>query len=592
MAALFLIFYIPTLIPGQFVASESYIFGYNNRIGILLVVLLTSIGAILLRKPGPQFPSVCPSDSVHRATFWTCISVMIAVGIGMYLLTSRLGTYGESGYLINRIEMASLGLRPYRDFEFAYGAGLIYGPLFLGHLLHLNVPNAYYLFWIINLGLGTWFLAEVVDQIDYPGQHRNKIFISLFLVALLSVIGMGTNGTGFRFAIAPLLGIVVFRTIRDGSMRSQIIGSFLLVIFTSLLLLISPETGVAFTLGASAFELMFYRRSAGKRWLLPYLGMLLLLALLLAAANYFQVFQTLKSYASGGYNFPIIPAPSILFFLFSLFICARVLESAISKGNVRSNYVFVLLISVPMISPALGRCDPFHLYWCGLSFLMIGFLWASANVRAWKYFCGAFTVIFIILGGLSGLWAYRGELARASVNLILLHADSSPWINRQINGVLKLQLGEKAAKAKIATLSLVSQQDASSDIQQIPSQVRGILEAPFGYGRSHKTTSLDFGYYWGITNVPDLDGVARKISELEQNPNRQLLLPEHYDRFCLVDPDATRIMIRFVFAYPFDAPYVNNQSVYQPLCAYISTRYVLAVPAQPETFGYEIWTPK
>jgi hypothetical protein len=40
------VFYLPYLVPVPPSASESYIFGYSNRLGVLLLLLLTSIGTI------------------------------------------------------------------------------------------------------------------------------------------------------------------------------------------------------------------------------------------------------------------------------------------------------------------------------------------------------------------------------------------------------------------------------------------------------------------------------------------------------------------------------------------------------------------
>ena len=114
------VFYIPTLIPGKFVVSDSYVFGYNNQVALLLFVFLTAIGAVWALRLGLAFPSTGPADRVHRKTFWICMAAAFGVCLVMYRLTSGLGAFGESAYLINRIELASQGLRPYRDFEYPY----------------------------------------------------------------------------------------------------------------------------------------------------------------------------------------------------------------------------------------------------------------------------------------------------------------------------------------------------------------------------------------------------------------------------------------------------------------------------------------
>ena len=47
--ALAAIFYLPRLVPTAPSASDSYIFGYNNRIGILLLLFFVALGVILTR---------------------------------------------------------------------------------------------------------------------------------------------------------------------------------------------------------------------------------------------------------------------------------------------------------------------------------------------------------------------------------------------------------------------------------------------------------------------------------------------------------------------------------------------------------------
>jgi hypothetical protein len=44
--SLFAIFYLPYFFPVPPSTSDSYIFGYNNRVGIILFFLLVSFGAV------------------------------------------------------------------------------------------------------------------------------------------------------------------------------------------------------------------------------------------------------------------------------------------------------------------------------------------------------------------------------------------------------------------------------------------------------------------------------------------------------------------------------------------------------------------
>lgn len=587
--ALFLISYVPTLVAGRFVVSDSYVFGYNNRVGFLLVLLFTGIAALLLRKSKLKFSTADSSDSVRSAVLWICVAAIVASGIGMYLLTSRLGSFGESTYFINRIELCSRGLRPYRDFEFAYGSFFIYGPLLLTRLLHISIPNAYYLFWIINLGLGTWFLFEVVNGVDFPGRHRNTIFILLFLVTLLSVLCVGLNYTALRFVLAPFSAILIFRVIHDGKIKSQIWGSLLMLFFTAVLILVSPEIAIADALGMLAFMPMFYWRSNRKHWILAYLGALVFMACLFYEANRSGVFSTLVSIGEGGLNFPIIPSPSMLMFLFVFFLGAQQVISALVAGSIHSNYVSVLLVCLPTVAAALGRCDPGHIFWNALILLLIGFLWASGSPIAWKYYSAAFILIFVALGSVSSLWLYRSELGRAFINVALSGTSRPGGVHEVATHLLTRHFGA-AAPAKLFKLSALAHQDASSDSIDLKPHLEGLSMAPFGYSVSHNPTFLDFGYYWGMLNVVDSKAVTWKIAELRSRPDRGLLLPEHWEGNCSIAPDDSKKLIQILFMYPYQAHAVHTQSVYVPLCSYIYSHYGFV--GSSETNGYQLWSPK
>jgi len=65
------------------------------------------------------------------------------------------------------------------DFEWPFGAGLLYGPLLLHRLLPVGLVQAYYVFWIVNCLLGIWLLYKVINMVDYPSERKNTGFSSV-----------------------------------------------------------------------------------------------------------------------------------------------------------------------------------------------------------------------------------------------------------------------------------------------------------------------------------------------------------------------------------------------------------------------------
>ena len=579
------VLYIPTLVPGSFVSSESYIFGYNNRIGILLILILIGLNILLFRPREANRPILLSSDSVHSITIWSCVGIVGTLGLGMYILTSRFGSFGESIYFINRIGLATHNLRPYRDFEFAYGAIFIYGPLLIHNFLHISVPAAYYLFWIVNLMLGTWFTAEVVKQLDFPGKYRNAIFIFFFIATLSCVITAGVNYTGFRFALGPLFGILLVRTIKEGRSNSNFRGLAVIFFSTVSLLLISPEVAVAFAFGASLFITVYHYQSKVKYWFVPCALEYILIGSLFIVANHLMVFESFKRVSGGGYFFPIMPAPCILLFVVSLYYCARMAIMDIAKHDFRSNYHCVLLISFPMIFPALGRCDPYHILFDGMSIFILAFLAASQSPREWKWYRFTFVSVFIILAGFSMLTLYRSDLLLAAIS----RSSSTPE-EMKASSFYKLfakRYPDKIGKMENKLLERFSKYDDG-----IPSHMNSPIFAPFGYYSNAAPSLLQSGYYLALVMVIDSRSVNKKIAELANHPDANLLLPRNFIDLCSIDPEGSKQMMRKLFMYPYNGHAVHTQSVYEPLYNYIISNYTIFTPPQPVPSNYQLWEPK
>lgn len=620
VVALAAISYLPTLIPGKFVASSSYIFGYNNHAGVALIFIFAAIGALWSQKLGLPFIPRINSTRVRTNVLWLSIAVVGLLSLGMYFLTEKAGYYGESAYLINRIELASHGLRPYRDFEYAYGASFVYLPLLLSRLLHITISDAYYLFWFFNLVGGIWLLSEVVRRVDYPSPHKNEIFLLLYGFMLTEIISTGLNYTWFRFALAPFFSLLIFEVIQADAalitstetaipasisgiyqqpispkgpgLARQAYGSFLVVVFTLLLLLVSPEIGVAFALGISTYMLFFYSGVREKSWILPYGSMLLAICFELFLANKFQVFDTLKAFGSGGFNFPIIPvAPPILFFLSSLFLSAAYIFFTLSMKIFRTSTMCVLMVTLPELPAAFGRCDPGHLIFYGFGIVLVGLLYISNHSRIWRWYRAAFIIIFIVGGLIVSLWLNSAGMARSAIELIFSsQKQSGSVLEKTANHLLVWHFGEALADEKISKLKAESR--GSVDNPRTPSQIQGIAEAPFGYVATRSTTDVDWGYYFAELNVSEGKAVAEKVAELQAHPTRMLLLPDHYEKSCSIDPMVERIEISFLFLYPYSARVVHPASIYGPICSYIDSNYLQIAPPQASTYGYGIWVRK
>jgi hypothetical protein len=285
---------------------------------------------------------------------------------------------------------------------------------------------------------------------------------------------------------------------------------------------------------------------------------MLLIALLITADGKLGAFSTIKSFASGGYNFPVIPAPHILLLFATVFLCACYIAECLSTGRFRSNSFLLLLVSIPLLSASMGRCDPAHVLFDILGAFIFCMLRISNNHLLWKWYRLAFVITFIVLFSFTSLLFYANNVSRAV---------ASHFRSKELP-------------------------DASKDFSSLPPQLKGTAQIPFAYFASHNPTGLEGGYYFGLVSAVDTHAVALKISELANNPDRDLVLPADFDGHCQSRPDESRWLIRVLFAYPFNGKAVHPQNIYAPLCDYIDANYSLKVPPQPASFNYGIWTRK
>ena len=146
--------------------------------------------------------------------------------------------------------------------------------------------------------------------------------LTLFSVSSLSLFSTGTNYSFVRF-LTPSFGVlVVHRLLRPSNLKTHPAGIALIFPFSVLNLLISPEMGIIFATGAALY-LIGFRQVRSTRDGLVFFGAVLGVVASVAVAVKAQEFATFFSFRSGGLNFPIVPAVSVLTFFAAIWIAAK-----------------------------------------------------------------------------------------------------------------------------------------------------------------------------------------------------------------------------------------------------------------------------
>ena len=590
-----LLLWLPYRFPVAPSVSDSYLFGFNNHVG-LVVVLAFALAVAFCTRTWTYTP---PGDSsaflLPRSYLYGSLGVMLLASGALCLPVIKLAGIEESIYLVDRVKLVIEGHRPGTDFEFAYGPMLLYGPAWLARVLALSAAGAYGLFWVMLNLSGVAMLYATLQGIDAPFRLRRPAFLFFVVVALANLLSTGINYSLFRFASPCFFALVVYRLLdRTVSPWARPLGILAVAPSYALLLTVSPELALAFGCGLCLFLLLFYDLRPW-RTMASFLAMVALLALTTWAASTLQVFATLNAFRTGGYNFPILPAPHIVLLLLALAVVSAYLLQRLRLHRPDA-LVTLTLVSAGSVVGAFGRCDPVHVFLDPLGCWIAAFVVAGSFDRFGSMFLRATFCVFVLLDAPPSLYGSAANLAKAAIPTIFANEpeNSNTRLDRFIEERSAKIFGPGKAQGKLAELRFVAHHQGTIDLDRLYGDAPGtIFAAPFGFAPSHSgtfhTPQVDPGFYFGLENVLTPEAVQHKVAELAKHPERPLLMLATQENSCALDPQQERQAISSLFFYPYRAAARNPGSILEPVCTYIRTHYRVAVPASPEHFGYSLW---
>lgn len=530
--------------------SASYLFGFSNRAGLGIFALFGLGIALFAPAFGIPGGTVRLRHRLQRSTLYWALAITLGVSGTIFFATRTLGGIDESVYLIDRVKLVLEGRVPNRDFEWPYGLLFLYGPTWLARGLHLAVGDAYGVFWILLSLAGVWLLFCTLQWVEEPGLPARTTFLVTTGAGLVALLGTGVNYSLFRFVLPCFFGVWIWRIIT----RRKAIGILLVAPCYAVLLALSPEFALSFLIGMGLYLSWFsghWNRSdrfagvalagivAGTTW---------------AAAN-LGTFQTMKAFSTGGFNFPIVPAPHILLFMLGIAICSAYVGRSI-RTRQASGLLMLILVSGVATAGALGRCDPGHVFLDPMGI----------------------TIAALVLGSTAS--AYGRAYVTATVCVFVAFP--------LVLSTAKLLSEKQHVVARIATAQ-------TTDLDGIFGMTSGtVFAAPMGFAPNHLGTwhaaEVDQGYFLGFQDVLTPAAVNTKIAELAEHAERPLLLPEQWDKACEMNPELHRRLMSILFLYPYTAAAQHTESINTPFCKYVEQHYLLKIPSSPDRLGYEVWT--
>jgi hypothetical protein len=426
--------------------------------------------------------------------------------------------------------------------------------------LPLNVSQAYYLFWLINCLLGTLLLFKSVNLVNYPTDAKEEIFLLLFLAGVFYLVWMGTNYTLLRFSCPVLFLLVIQRLFKDCTFKAKVRAVLSCVAFAAILILISPEISIAFAFGSVCICLFSRSEQALQRGV-TVSALLVTLSVVFWFAGRLRILDTLLADEGGAINLPILIAPHILVYFAVLIVCACYIFRCLRDRRIDDNTFGLVAFSLPMVVPALGRCDPAHVFFNGLAAFLVTMCYVSNHNRAWRFYRVAFALFSFILPSLA--------------QLLLLSAAF-----RQVSA---FNAQESDLPAKL-------------DLNRLFPTWHGRFLAPFGYRpggvATYQSSRIEYGRFEELIDVSTPRLVTEKVEELKEHPEKALILPKRFENVCQGDVAVERLFINLAFLVPYRGRVVHPDSARHPICDYIRERYRLEQQPTPQTFWYGLWVPK
>ena len=593
---------VPEAFPVPPSASDSYVFQFNNRVALPLLLFLVAAGTVITRGFGIFLEAAGAQGlgELRRRDLWGALAVTIGFGLLLLAMVHTLGGMNESTYLVDRARLAAAGLRPYRDFEFSYGALLVYGPVAVARLLRVSVVAGYWIFWLLNCVASTALLYRVVSLTSYATRWRRLIFWFFAVVAVLGMLCTGTNYTFVRFAMGPWFGLEMQRSLHAGAGERPRYGRAVFLAYAGTLttLLISPEMGLAFFAGALLWlALQRHAWTIGRAVAL--VGFAVAALATFALAGHFQYFELMRVMSRGGSNEPYMPAPHMLILFACMAACAAWLRFRWLAGDVSDAVSALIVVSVPALASALGRCDPGHVFWGAFGILLAGWLLLS-RTRAGGWLTAAFLVTFLVLPQMTAYVGLRAYGKALSHTLFAGNAANDGVVARSMERVAALALGREQAQRKLAfaraAANMPEQIDFPRTYPGTPLGSHPEFAAPLSYLPNtlseYEGPEVFEGRYFGMQNVLAPAQVQAKVDELRAYPNRDLLMPKTFTGECgSGGGDGGLHAIRMLFAFPYTRRARHVEDLGSPFCQYVASHYRQAVPAAPSNFGYSLWVP-
>lgn len=564
--AIICFFILPYFFPSkQLSISASYDYGFNNRLGMLLLAFFSIIFLLISFLNSNDTSSINILNEqrmkVDKKTFIILELITLLALIGLWFALGR-DFYGiiESGYFIPHIYDILFGKVLYKDFGFMYGPIFLYVPYYIFKtfsFLNTSISDAYMLFLIINQLLGLYFLYYIFSFLNILPKEKNVIFSMIAIISFPFATGL--NYTLFRFLL-PFFSLLLIQK----NINKKYISIIFLAIVPIFSILTSPEIGIGlyFTLFTYLFVQFILNKNIFNFIKLFFLIIPLLIIIIILR----EMFQGLISFTLGGLNWPFVISFSLIFFFLSTFIISWVVGKKLHNIKDNISDLSIILLSFTYIPAALGRCDPGHVLFYGLFIFILAYISIRKYLKHLKIVWCLSSIILLFSMLPVQIKVYIPLYGFTIAKNILSSDNKIPSWFILIGKLWGGDVEEKINNRKIQRE--IDFKDYFANIDDITMPFVSNDDIYFYLNKEKKYNSL---YFHNPSYVGSKYAVDRNLMELERKGIKYILIPSYWNDINLPS-DYSIINILFFTYYPLK-PSRNGNTIYNSFINFIHNNY-------------------